>query len=86
MSKYMTFTDTAFKDREFLLNALRDCGYAEVEEGEAFRFTAIKATSERKRHNWLSAASLSAARPMIWDFRKPMRVTFLSSASLISER
>lgn len=35
MSKYMTFTDTAFKDREFLLNALRDCGYAEVEEGES---------------------------------------------------
>ena len=35
MSKYMTFTDTAFKDRECLLNALSECGYSEVEEGEA---------------------------------------------------
>lgn len=35
MSKYMTFTDTAFKDRECLLNALSECGYAETEEGEA---------------------------------------------------
>jgi len=35
MSKYMTFTDTAFKDRECLLNALRECGYAETEEGDA---------------------------------------------------
>lgn len=31
----MTFTETAFKDRECLLNALRECGYAETEEGEA---------------------------------------------------
>ena len=31
----MTFTDTAFKDRDCLLNALRECGYAEVEEGES---------------------------------------------------
>lgn len=31
----MTFTDTAFKDRECLLNALKECGYAETEEGEA---------------------------------------------------
>ncbi|CAN5649731.1 hypothetical protein BH18ACI1_BH18ACI1_22150 [soil metagenome] len=35
MSKYMTFTDSAFKDRECLLNALSECGYSEVEEGEA---------------------------------------------------
>lgn len=35
MSKYMTFTDAAFKDRECLLKALRECGYAETEEGEA---------------------------------------------------
>ena len=35
MSKYMTFTETAFKDRDCLLNALRECGYAETEEGEA---------------------------------------------------
>ncbi len=35
MSKYMTFTDSAFKDRECLLNALSECGYAETEEGEA---------------------------------------------------
>lgn len=35
MSKYMVFTDTAFKDRECLLNALSECGYSEVEEGEA---------------------------------------------------
>ncbi len=35
MSKYMTFTDTAFKDRECLLQALKECGYAETEEGTA---------------------------------------------------
>ncbi len=35
MSKYMTFTSAAFKDRECLLKALRECGYAETEEGEA---------------------------------------------------
>ena len=35
MSKYMTFTRAAFKDRECLLNALSECGYSEVEEGEA---------------------------------------------------
>jgi len=35
MSKYMTFTSAAFKDRECLLNALSECGYSEVEEGEA---------------------------------------------------
>ena len=35
MSKYMTFTDAAFKDRQCLLNALAECGYAEIEEGEA---------------------------------------------------
>ena len=29
----MTFTDTAFKDRECLLNALSECGYGTVEEG-----------------------------------------------------
>ena len=28
-----TFTDTAFKDRECLLNALSECGYTTVEEG-----------------------------------------------------
>ncbi len=31
----MTFTSAAFKDRECLLSALRKCGYAETEEGEA---------------------------------------------------
>ncbi len=31
----MTFTDTAFKDRKCLLNALSECGYSETEEGEA---------------------------------------------------
>jgi len=35
MSKYMTFTSAAFKDRECLVQALRECGYAETEEGEA---------------------------------------------------
>lgn len=34
MSKYMTFTDTAFKDRDCLLKALAECGYGTVEEGE----------------------------------------------------
>ncbi len=31
----MTFTSAAFKDRECLLNALSECGYTQVEEGEA---------------------------------------------------
>ena len=35
MSKYMTFTDTGFKNRECLLQALAECGYGVVEEGEA---------------------------------------------------
>lgn len=35
MSKYMTFTDAAFKDRDCLLQALAECGYREVEEGDA---------------------------------------------------
>lgn len=35
MSKYMTFTDTAFKDRECLFQALAECGYETVEEGES---------------------------------------------------
>jgi len=35
MSKYMTFTSAAFKDRECLLQALSECGYTTVEEGEA---------------------------------------------------
>jgi hypothetical protein len=35
MSKYMTFTGSAFKNRECLLQALAECGYETVEEGEA---------------------------------------------------
>lgn len=35
MSKYMTFTGTTFKDRECLLNALAECGYGTIEEGES---------------------------------------------------
>jgi hypothetical protein len=35
MSKYMTFTDAAFKDRDCLLKSLAECGYATIEEGEA---------------------------------------------------
>ena len=31
----MTFTETAFKDRDYLVQALAECGYTEVEEGEA---------------------------------------------------
>ena len=31
----MVFTDTAFKDRECLVQALAECGYAEVEEGDS---------------------------------------------------
>jgi len=34
MSKYMTFTNAAFKDRDCLLKALAECGYSTVEEGE----------------------------------------------------
>ncbi|MEJ7860475.1 MAG: hypothetical protein WKF90_02445 [Pyrinomonadaceae bacterium] len=35
MSKYMTFTGSAFKNRECLLQALAECGYETVEEGES---------------------------------------------------
>jgi hypothetical protein len=35
MSKYMTFTDTAYKDRDCLVQALAECGYTVTEEGEA---------------------------------------------------
>ena len=35
MSKYMAFTDAAFKDRNCLLKALAECGYETVEEGES---------------------------------------------------
>ncbi len=31
----MTFTSAAFKDRDCLRDALRECGYAETEEGDA---------------------------------------------------
>ncbi len=35
MSKYLVFTDFAFKDRRLLLGALAGLGYADVEEGDA---------------------------------------------------
>ncbi len=31
----MTFTSAAFRDRECLLNALSECGYSTVEEGDS---------------------------------------------------
>jgi len=34
MSKYLVFTEFAFKDRRLLLAALADLGYADVEEGD----------------------------------------------------
>ncbi|HMX27589.1 MAG TPA: DUF1257 domain-containing protein [Blastocatellia bacterium] len=34
MSKYLTFTDMAFKDRHLLVTALRDLGCPEIQEGE----------------------------------------------------
>jgi hypothetical protein len=35
MSKYLVFTEFAFKDRRLLLAALADLGYTDVEEGDA---------------------------------------------------
>lgn len=35
MSKYLSFPDVIFKDRQLLLAALADLGYTEIEEGEA---------------------------------------------------
>jgi hypothetical protein len=35
VSKYLTFPDLAFTDRQLLLAALADLGYPEVEQGEA---------------------------------------------------
>ncbi len=34
MSKYLTFTDVLFTNEALLIAALRDLGYAEVEQGE----------------------------------------------------
>ncbi len=34
MSKYLTFPDVIFKNRQLLLDALKDLGYAEIEKGE----------------------------------------------------
>ncbi|MGI8827639.1 MAG: DUF1257 domain-containing protein [Chloroflexota bacterium] len=35
MSKYLTFPDIVFKDRQLILAALAELGYADVEEGDA---------------------------------------------------
>ena len=35
MSKYLTYPEITFRDRRLLLAALRELGFAEVEEGEA---------------------------------------------------
>ena len=35
MSKYLSFPDVIFKDRQLLLAALADLGYTQVEEGDA---------------------------------------------------
>ncbi len=35
MRKYLTFPDVIFKNRQLLLDALKDLGYTEVEEGES---------------------------------------------------
>lgn len=33
MSKYLTFTETSFKNLETLLAAIRQCGYTQIEQG-----------------------------------------------------
>lgn len=35
MSKYMTFTEVVFKDRELLVGALEDVGCKEIKQGES---------------------------------------------------
>ncbi len=63
MSKYMTFTDAAFKNRECLLAALAECGYAKVEEGESLSLYGYQ--SDRRpetaqivvRRNFIGSAS-----------------------------
>jgi len=35
MSKYLTFTDVVFTNEALLIAALRDLGYAEIEQGES---------------------------------------------------
>lgn len=35
MSKYLTFPDVIFKNRQLLLDTLKDIGYSEIEEGES---------------------------------------------------
>ena len=48
MSKYMTFAETAFKDRDCLLKALAECGYAEVEEGAALSLYGYRGDRRRE--------------------------------------
>lgn len=63
MSKYMTFTDTAFKDRECLLNALSECGYETVEEGASLSLYGYQGDKRAEtaqivvRRNFIGSAS-----------------------------
>lgn len=70
MSRYLVFTDLVFKNRELLLEALADLGYAEVEEGRelplyGYRGDRRAETAEivvRRRHLGLVSNDLGFAR------------------------
>lgn len=59
----MTFTDTAFKDRECLLNALSECGYGTVEEGASLSLYGYQGDKRAEtaqivvRRNFIGSAS-----------------------------
>ena len=59
----MTFTDTAFKDRECLLNALSECGYETVEEGASLSLYGYQGDKRAEtaqivvRRNFIGSAS-----------------------------
>jgi hypothetical protein len=59
----MTFTETAFKDRECLLKALAECGYETVEEGENLSLCGYQGDRRPEtaqivvRRNFIGAAS-----------------------------
>ncbi len=63
MSKYMTVTDTAFKDCERLMNALLECGYAETEEGARLSLHGYRGDKREEtaqivvRRNFIGSAS-----------------------------
>jgi len=70
VSKYIVFKEIVFKDRELLLAALADIGYARIEEGEALplygyrgdRRTETAQIAVRRAHLGFASNDLGFAR------------------------